>query len=452
MGTSDISRRAMLSGTAAGSLALLLSACTRDSGGSTGASTGSGNPLLAISNGALSFAVCLPVSGAFTTVTVPWAQAVKYAADERNEAGGLKIKGKSYKVTAPMIDEGYAAAPALASAQKFFSQGGHYIGGLVSEEAPTALLGVNEQADALISTCIVGNPSLSKNNLRLFGDSLTQATGSMRAHFAYDELKLRKIATIELKNSWGASYQETFAAAFKELGGEIVARDYMDVTDTDFTARISGWKAFSPDGIYIIIGNSPGITIANQAAQLGFDSQPFLLEGAWDPNVYKTTGAAFIDRSYYVSQYPYCHTTSAAVKLAQKLHDDKNLFVTNWFWQGYDSTRMVLDAMELANSTDPRDVISALPEAVEKGASKWLIKAPGAVATKEKGVYLKTPVWMAKFRPLDTDFINESPLVAVDNAKYANVQGWLPAQWKGYSQDLADVQPLTDAELKKLVG
>jgi branched-chain amino acid transport system substrate-binding protein len=450
LGNMEISRRALLGGSAMGAMALVLAACSRDGGSTSTGGSGATKPLLALSTGALSFAACLPISGAFTTVTVPWAAALRYAAEERNAAGGLRIKGKSYKVNAPLIDEGYAAAPALASAQKFFSQGGHYVGGLVSEEAPAALLGVNTQADALINTCINGTPALSKNSLRFFHDALNQATGDVRARFAYKELGLRKIATIELKNSWGASYQETFAAAFTELGGKIVARDYMDVTETDFTSRISAWKAFAPDGIYIIIGNSPGVTIATQATQLGFDTQPFLLEGAWDPNVYKSTGASFMDRSYYLAQHPYCHTTPEGTALAKKLYDDEHLFVTNWFWQGYDSTRMVLDAMESANSTDPRDVIQALPAAITAGADKWLIKATGGVATKDKGVFLQTPVWMSKFRSLDTDFVSESPLVAVNNAAYAGVQGWLPKAWKGYTQGFDKIVPVTSGELQKL--
>ena len=451
----SMSRRGFLAGTGLTALAVALASCSRSTGATvetTGSGGGSGDQLAGVSNGTLEFAACLPISGAFTIITKPWAAAMQYACDEVNQAGGLKIGGKSIKVHSPLIDEGYAAAPALASVQKLLSQGGRYVGGLVSEEAPVAVLGINQQADALVTTCINGLPATMPNKLRFFEDALTYATGGLRAEFAYKELGLRRIATIELKNSWGASYQETFAKAFTELGGQIVSRDYMQVTDTDFSATISGWKAKNPDGLYVIIGDGPGTTIAAQATQLGFDSQPILTEGAWDPNSYVKTGKSFIDRCYYLSEYPYCHWNSDIAALAERLWKDHKLYTTNWFWQGYDSTRMVLDAMSAANSTDPQAVIEALPQAIADGADKWLVQAKGAVATKEKGVYLQTPVWMAKFKPVTTDFLSEAPLEPVSNPAYQGAQGWMPVSWQGYSQPADGVSIPSMSDLKTLVS
>jgi len=446
----SLSRRGFLAGIGVTATAVATAGCSRSS---TDAQTGgASNALAGVKDGTLSFAACLPISGAFTIITKPWAAAMKYAGDEVNEAGGLKIKGKKIKVEAPLIDEGYAAAPALASVQKLLSQGGRYVGGLVSEEAPVAVLGINEQADTLVTACINGLPAMMPNKLRFFEDALTYATGGLRAQFAYNELGLRRIATIELKNSWGNSYQTTFAKAFTELGGEIVARDYMQVTDTDFSSRISGWKSKKPDGLYIIIGDGPGTTIAAQATQLGFDSQPILTEGAWDPNSYAKSGASFIDRCYYLAEYPYSHWNPKIAALAEKLYKDEKLYTTNWFWQGYDSTRMVLAAMEAANSTDPRDVVAALPQAITDGADKWLVQAKGAVATKEKGVFLQTPVWMSKFKPVTTDFLSEAPLEPVSKPAYQGAQGWMPKTWEGYSQAADKVTVPSIAELKSLVS
>lgn len=449
---SGLSRRTFLTATGMAGAAVALASCARGDTPAAAQTGGKRDPLAGVSGSTLNFAACLPISGAFTIITKPWAAAMKYACDEVNEAGGLKVGGKTVKVSSPLIDEGYAAAPALASAQKFFSQGGRYLGGLVSEEAPVAVLGINEQADALVTSCINGLPAMMPNKLRFFEDALTYRTGALRAQFAYNELGLRRIATIELKNSWGASYQETFAKAFTELGGQIVARDYMEVTDTDFSSRISGWKSKNPDGLYVIIGDGPGTTIAAQATQLGFDSQPILTEGAWDPNSYVKTGASFIERCYYLAEYPYCHWNADIAALAKKLYDDEKLYTTNWFWQGYDSTRMVLAAMAAANSTDPRDVIEALPHAIADGQDKWLVKAKGGVATETKGVYLQTPVWMARFKPVTTDFLSEAPLEPVKGAAYQEQPGWMPESWKGYKVAAGDVTVPSIDDIKALAG
>lgn len=442
-----VDRRTFLTSSAVVASAVGLASTGLLSGASASAAS---KKLLGVTGSTLNFDCCLPISGAFTIITKPWAAAMRYACDEVNAAGGLKIAGKRIKVHSPLIDEGYAAAPATVSVQKFLTQGGHFVGGFVSEEAPVAIEGFNVPADLLMTCCINGTPALLPDKLRFFEDALTQATGGIRADFAYNELGLRKIATIELSNSWGAAYQTTFAKAFTELGGEIVSRDYMAVTDTDFSATISAWKPKKPDGIYIIIGDGPGTTIASQATQLGFDSVPFLTEGAWDPNSYLATGKSYIDRCYYLAEYPYSHWNSEIAALTHRLWKDEKMHTTNWFWQGYDSTRMVLAAMELAGSTDPRGVMAALPEAIVKGKNRWLVKAQGAVATKTKGVYLKTPVWMAKFKPVTADLLSGAPLVPVAGHKYQGAQGWMPAKWSGYSQPNANVAPPSISQLKSL--
>jgi branched-chain amino acid transport system substrate-binding protein len=448
MSNQPFDRRKFLAGSAAVAGAFGL-ASTGFLASGAGAATGK-NKLLGVTGKSLNFDCCLPISGAFTIITKPWAAAMRYACDEVNAAGGLKIAGKRIKVNSPLIDEGYAAAPATVSVDKFLAQGGHFVGGFVSEEAPVAVEGFNVNADLLVTCCINGTPALLPNKLRFFEDALAQATGGLRAHFMYNELGLRRIATIELSNSWGAAYQTTFAKAFTELGGEIVSRDYMAVTDTDFSSRISAWKPKNPDGLYIIIGDGPGTTIASQATQLGFGSLPILTEGAWDPNSYIATGKSYIDRCYYLAEYPYCHWNPEIETLAKRLWKDEKMYTTNWFWQGYDSTRMVLAAMDLAGSTDPRDVMAALPEAISNGRHKWLVKANGAVATKTKGVYLETPVWMAKFKPVTTDFLSEAPLAPVSGKQYLGAQGWMPKQWSGYTQASSAVKPPTLADLQRL--
>lgn len=436
---------ALVSASALGSF---LSAC----GSSSSASRkGGGDKMLAVNkNGTLDFATVLPVSGAFTITTVPWHAAMQYAIEEKNAEGGVKVGGKSIKVNSPLLDEGYAAAPALKSVRNFISNGGHFTGGYVSVEGPQAVMGINQRADLMMVVTVSGRDiMLTDNPLRFYAHEIAQAQGPMFADFAYNELGLRRIATIELKNSWGADYQQAFAKTFEQLGGKIVKRDYMLVTDTDFTGIISSWKPLNPDGIYIIIGDGPGTTIGKQLVELGFSDQPLLTVGAWDPNSYKDPGKGWIERAYFSALRPYAHWGDKQQEFASRLYKDHKLFLTNFFWQGYDSTRMVLDAIDLSGSTDPRDVMDALPEAIAKGKSKWLIQSPGAIGTDNKGVYAKCPMWIGKFKPADTDFVHESPLEPVKNQKYQGFPGWLPEQWDGYR---VPSDQASDPTLKQLQG
>lgn len=449
----DLGRREMIKRTAfVGAASALSWTFSPLLGAQAEAAEGSGRKFFAVKKGSeLDFGVFLPTSGPFTITTVPWTEAIRYAVEEKNEAGGLKIGGKSIKVKAPLYDTSYAAAPSLRAARKFVSNGGHYVGGLVSVEGPQAIMGINERAKLLVTLGITGaDVALTYNNLRFFEYALAQAVGAAKAEFAYKHLGLRRIATIELKNTWGNDYQENFAKTFEELGGKIVSRDYMLVTQTDFTGIISTWRPLKPDGFYVIIGDGPGTTICRQLVQLGFTDQPILTEGAWDPNSYKNVAKDWIERCYFTAEYPYCHWSKKNSEFAERLYRDHKLYLTNWFWHGYDSTRMVLDAMEIADSTYPYDVMAALPKAVEQGADKWMVKARGAVETKRKGVYLKVPMWISRLKSVDTDFLKEACMKPVDVPAYQGIPGWMPAAWKGYEESPKQIKPVTAGELKRL--
>jgi len=418
-----------------GSVSGLVSAC----GGSTGGpSSGKGGRMIAARGNTLDFACILPVAGAFTIVTKPWYAAMQIAASERNAAGGVRVGGRALKVNVPLLDEGYAAAPSLIAARQFFSNNGHYTGGFVSVEGPQAVLGINDRADAMLVSTITGVTALSYDKLRIYNNELAQATGPYKADFAYNELGARRVATIELKNAWGNDYQQSFATAFEQLGGKIVDRAYMLVTQTDFTATISSWKPLAPDLIYIIIGDGPGVTIGNQLGQLGFNSQPLLLEGAWDPNSFAKAGAGFIHRGHYSGMAPYVFPwNSAGTRVATEIHSRSGLYPTNWVWQAYDSMRIVLDAIELADSTDPRAAIQAVPEAVKNGVAsgKWVTHTSSAFLSARKGCYLNIPFTFGQFKaPGSVNYAAEPPMAPVKNPKYHNLPGVLAPSWAGYQQ------------------
>src|SRR5699024_681260 len=113
------------------------------------------------------------------------------------------------------------------------------------------------------------------------------------------------------------------------------------------------------------------------------------------------------------------------------------LKLNNWFWHGYDSTKIVLWAMEEANSLDPRDVIAAIPSTVEKYKDKLMIKPEGSVVTDEKGVFIKVPLWLAQFNK-NADFATQSCLDPVKDEKYLGTPSWMPENWDGYKANPKD--------------
>jgi branched-chain amino acid transport system substrate-binding protein len=385
-------------------------------------------------NGKVKFGTILPLSGDFTVVSQPWIHAIKIAIDEVNAAGGVKVNGTSYQIDNPIGDEMYTAAGALSAYKSMVADGCHYYGGLVSIPGQAAVQGVNIGTDSLIVEALTGKDlSLTNNNLRFFEYSLAQATGPYMADYAFNVLKVRKAGSIEIANTWGEDFFKSFAATFQELGGQVVSRSYMEITQTDYSAQISDLLNSGADMLYIIVGDGPGTAIGVQARQGGLTNIPFLAEGAWGPEMLQQgDGGTSLDGTVYPGARPYVIWDAQHQAYSDKLHADAGIWLNNWFWHGYESTKIVLWAMEKANSLDPRDVVKAIPAVVDERGKGLMIRAQGTVVTADKGVFLKIPMYLGRFNS-KADFLHETTLVPVQEAKYLGFPGWMPANWAGYT-------------------
>jgi branched-chain amino acid transport system substrate-binding protein len=103
-----------------------------------------------LADGKIAFGTILPLSGDFTVVSQPWIHAIKYAIDEINAAGGVKVGGKSVQIVNTTGDEMYTAAGALSAFKKMSADNCHYFGGMVSIPGQATVQGLNEQQNALL--------------------------------------------------------------------------------------------------------------------------------------------------------------------------------------------------------------------------------------------------------------------------------------------------------------
>ena len=397
-------------------------------------------PDFLMASGKIGFGTILPLSGGFTVVSQPWIHAIKYAIDEQNASGGIKIKGKAYQVENPVGDEQYSAQGGLTAFHRLAADKVHYSGGYVSVEAPAAVQGINEQEDHLIVLGITGKDlCLTRNKLRFYEYALAQATGPYMADYAYSVLGKRRVGSIELANTWGEDFYFSFANTFEKLGGKMVARSYLQPNQSDFSSQISDMVAKNVDALYIIMGDGPASAVALQARSGGLGTDiPILAQGAWGPEMYlDAQGKATMDGAIYPGVVAYTQWSDKHQKLNDMLYKDTKLYLNNWFWHGYDSTKIVLWAMEQAQSLDPKEVIAAIPTVVEKRSGELMIKPSGAIATKDKGVYLKIPMTIGRFNA-KADFAKEPALVAVREAKYQGFPGWMPESWPGYTANPSD--------------
>lgn len=88
------------------------------------------------------------------------------------------------------------------------------------------------------------------------------------AEFVYDELGLRRMATIDDGDPYTAGFTGAFAVAFEELGGAVTAAAEISRGDSDMIPVLSRIAAGRPEGLFFPVFPGEGAYIARQVSQV----------------------------------------------------------------------------------------------------------------------------------------------------------------------------------------
>ena len=88
--------------------------------------------------------------------------------------------------------------------------------------------------------------------------------GQAVADFAYSELGLRRVATVDDGDPYTTALVSAFGAAFRELGGRVAAIAQIQKGDADMTAVLAEIAAAGPDGIFFPLFEIEGVPFTQQ--------------------------------------------------------------------------------------------------------------------------------------------------------------------------------------------
>ena len=92
--------------------------------------------------------------------------------------------------------------------------------------------------------------------------------GKVAAEFVYNDLGLKKAATIHDGSLYAVGLATAFADAYKKLGGEIVSEQAVNVGDTDMRPVLTTIAAAKPDFIYYPIFTAEAGFVTSQAKEV----------------------------------------------------------------------------------------------------------------------------------------------------------------------------------------
>jgi branched-chain amino acid transport system substrate-binding protein len=155
---------------------------------------------------------------------------------------------------------------------------------LASDTSIVAVVGTSCSSEAR-----VGAPILSEAGLTMISPSNTapdltdpekhvagyyrtahndKVQGRVAAEFAFNELGLKKAATIHDGSLYAQGLANVFVESFKELGGEIVSEQAVNVGDTDMRPVLTTIAAAGPEIIYYPIFTAEAGFITSQAKEV----------------------------------------------------------------------------------------------------------------------------------------------------------------------------------------
>lgn len=285
---------------------------------------------------------------------------IMLAVDEINTAGG--VGGRKLRVITE--DDQSKAEEAANTVQK-----------LISQNNVVAVLGEVASSSSLAAAPICQNskvpmitPSSTNEKVTQVGDYIFRMCfidpyqGEAMANYVTKQLGSKTAALlIDVKSDYSTGLAANFKKTFLANGGRITLEQSYAQGDSDFRSQLTSIKATNPDvlfvpGYYNDIGQ-----IAIQARDLGM-KMPLAGGDGWESPKLIEIGGKALEGSFYSNHYHVDDPSPAVRDFVQKYSERYGTTPDSLAALGYDSARVLADAIKRAGTTDGpklRDAIAA---------------------------------------------------------------------------------------------
>jgi branched-chain amino acid transport system substrate-binding protein len=181
---------------------------------------------------------------------------------------------------------------------------------LASDPALVAVIGTSCSSEARVGAPILADVGLSMISPSNTAPDLTDPAkrtpgyfrtahndlvqGRVAAEFVFNELGLTKAATIHDGSLYAVGLATAFADAYKELGGEIVSEQAVNVGDTDMRPVLTTIAAAGPEFIYLPIFTAEAGFVVSQSKEVpGLENIKLMsADGSFSQNFVEAAGDA----------------------------------------------------------------------------------------------------------------------------------------------------------------
>jgi branched-chain amino acid transport system substrate-binding protein len=281
------------------------------------------------------------------------------AVDEMNAAGGLLGKQIKLHTEDDQSKQGEAGTVAkkLISRSKIKALLGEVASGRSLEMAPIA-----QAAGVPMISPASTNPKVTEAGDYVFRVCFIDPfQGTVMSKFALSKGWTKVAILTDSKQDYSVGLTEFFKKHFAANGGTIVGEQSYGSGDKDFKAQLTAIKAGAPDAIFASGYYNEVALIAVQARELGI-SAPLLGGDGWDSASLIEVGGKAMEGCYYSNHFSNEDKSSAIQDFVKKYEAKHGAKPDAMAALGYDSAKILFDAIKRANSVEGpalRDAIAA---------------------------------------------------------------------------------------------
>ncbi len=285
---------------------------------------------------------------------------IKMAVEEINASGGLlgkKVRLITYDDKGDAREAG-TAVTRLVTRDGVAAVIGEVASGLSLAGAPIC----QENSVPMVS------PSSTNPKVTKIGDMIFRVCfidpfqGTVCAKFAreHEGLTASKAAILtDQASPYSVGLQEEFEKAFVSMGGTIVTKQTYQAGDQDFSAQLTSIRGSEPDVVFIPGYYTDAGNIALQARKLGL-TVPLLGGDGWDSVKLGEIAGEAMDGCFYSNHYSQDDPAPRVQDFIKKYTELHQQTPDALAALGYDTARVVFEAIQRAGSTDGPAVAAEL--------------------------------------------------------------------------------------------
>jgi len=320
-----------------------------------------------------------PISGSIAHLGKDNENGARLAVDEINEAGGIVLQDRIYKLELVTEDDKADPKQGPITAQKLVDEGvvavvGHLNSGTTIPASKVYMdNGVAHITPS--STAVKLTEQGFETTFRLVARDDKQ--GSALAHFAQNNLNVQSVAIIDDRTPYGQGLADEFEKAIKAAHIKVVAREFTNDKATDFNAILTKIRATKPDVIMYGGMDATAGPMARQIVQLGIKAPLLTGDGGCSPEFIKLAeNAAHILKCSQAGE-----AVDRLVKGADFVAKYKAKFGTDvqlYSPYSYDAVYAIAEAIRQSGTADPAIIVETLPKIAFRGLT-------GDISFDEKG-------------------------------------------------------------------